>query len=126
MTDLWNLPTGKRLEETKMSVRTLPRVTPKMLERARKTWPESKAEDFEREGKLFRDKATDRLYRRVPGDPQAGGAGRQDVSTWFVSHDEAGDGIVYLIAADEPGSVVSTAVGEIGGRLAAAHEALVR
>jgi len=64
---------------------------------ARKTWPESRSDDFTREGKLFRDKATDTLYRRVPGDPLLGGAGREDVSTWFISYDEAGDGLVYLL-----------------------------
>lgn len=126
MTDLWNLPTGRQFKETAMAVRTLPRVTPKTLERARKTWPESRAEDFEREGRLFRDRGSGVLYRRVPGDPQTGGAGREDVATWFISADEAGDGVVYLIAADDPGSVTHSVVGEIGGRVAAAHEAVVR
>lgn len=124
--DLWNVPTGRQLTEEKMSIRALPRASVKSLERARKTWPESQADDFEREGKLFRDKGSGTLYRRVRGEPEAGGAGRDDISTWFVSYDEAGDGIVYLIAADNPGAVTHSVVGEIGGRRAAPHEAVVR
>jgi hypothetical protein len=124
--DLYAMPTGRRVEESAMSVRTLPRASAKVLERARRTWPEAMADDFEIEGKLFRDKGSGVVYRRVPGDPQLGGAGREDVSTWFVSHDDSGDGIVYLIVADNPGSVTRTVFGEIGGRLAAAHEGVMR
>jgi hypothetical protein len=62
----------------------------------------------------------------VAGDPQLGGAGREDVSTWFISHDALGDGIVYVRRADDPGAVVSVVQGEIGGRRAAAHEAVAR
>ena len=74
---------------------------------------------------MWRDKGSGTLYRRAPGDPQISGAGKEDVSTWFVSADEAGDGIVCLIADDDPGSVVRSVWGEIGGRPAAAHEAVV-
>lgn len=123
---LLNVPTGRRFEETAMSIRTLPRATARSLERARKTWPEARASDFDAEGKLFRDKASGVLYRRVPGDPQLGGAGREDAALFFISADEAGDGIVYLIAADNPGTVYSVVQGEIGGRAAAPHEAMVR
>ena len=99
-----DVPSGRRLEKEKMSIRVLPRATPKALERARKTWPEARADDFEPEGKLFRDKASGNLYRRAPGNPTLGGAGREDVDVWFVSHDEAGDGIVFLRATDNPGT----------------------
>ena len=109
-----------------MSIRGLPRASTKALTQARKTWPEARADDFEVEGKLFRDKATGTLYRRVPGDPALGGVGRDDASTWFVSYHEAGDGIVYLIEADSPGTVYSVVQGEIGGRAAAPHEGLMR
>lgn len=127
MTDLWTVPTGREFKEHATSIRTLPRATRKALERARKTWPEARAEDFEVDaGKRFRDRATGVVYRRVPGEPHLGGAGREDVDVWFVSGDETGDGIVYLRAEDNPGSVVSTAHGEVGGRQAGAHEAVVR
>jgi hypothetical protein len=122
--ELYNMPTGRRVEEAKMSLHTLPRATPKALERARRTWPEARGEDFTREGRLFREKASGVAYRRVPGDPQLGGAGREDVSTFFVSVDETGDGVVYLVAADNPGSVVSTTIGVMEGRPALPHEAL--
>ena len=91
MTEPWgmDLPVGRKFEETAMAVRTLPRATPKALERARKTWPEARAEDFTHEGRLFRDKASGIVYRRVGGDPQLGGAGKEDVTTWFISHDES-------------------------------------
>jgi hypothetical protein len=39
---LFNMPTGRRVEETAMSIRTLPRATDKALERARKTRIESR------------------------------------------------------------------------------------
>lgn len=110
-----DVPTGRRLEETAMSIRTLPRASTKALERARRTRPESRDADYEVEGRLFIDKASGIAYRRVPGDPQAGGVGRDDISTWFVAGDELGDGIVYLLAADAPGSVVSQEVGTVGG-----------
>ncbi len=103
------------LEDEKMSVRTLPRASAKALERARRMWPEARAEDFEKATKYhWRDKATGNLFRRVPGDPQAGGVAK-DIDVWFLSGDELGDGIVYLLAADAPGSVVSSKVGSIGG-----------
>lgn len=123
---LFDMPTGRRVDEPKMAIRVLPRVSAKALERARKTWPESQSGDFEREGKLFRDRATGTLFRRVPGDPGLGGSGREDVSVWFISADDLGDGIVYLIEADNPGAVHSVVQGEIGGRPAAPHEAMVR
>ena len=71
MSELWDVPTGGLLEESKTTIRNLPRASAKAIQKARGTWPEAKSDDFEREGKLFRDKATDTLYRRVPGDPQA-------------------------------------------------------
>jgi len=127
MTDLFNLPTGRELRTPAMAIRVLPRASGKTLERARKTWPEANAADFEVEGKLFRDKGSGIVYRRVQGDPQLGGAGREDVSTFFISHDgELGDGIVYLTPADNPGSVTHTFIGEVGGYEASGHEALVR
>ena len=89
MTDPWALPEGRVLEETKTSIRTLPRASAKTLERARRTWPEARPDDFEREGKLIRDKRSGVLYRRVPGDPTMGRAGAEDVSVFFVSFDEA-------------------------------------
>jgi hypothetical protein len=121
-----DVPSGRRLEELKTTIRVLPRATPKARAKARRTWPEADAGDFEPEGKLFRDKGTGVVYRRVGGDPQAGGTAREDVSTWFISADDDGDGIVYLLAEGSPGSVVSTEVGEIGGRPAAAHEGVAR
>jgi hypothetical protein len=126
MSNLWDLPTGRKLETERMSIRTLPRATTKSLDRARRTWPEAQAADFEHDGRLFRDKASGTVYRRVPGDPQAGGAGRDDVDTWFLSADESGDGIVYLIAAENPGSVTHSVVGDIYGRPAAPHEVMAR
>lgn len=123
--DLWyEAPTGRQLVDTGMGIRVLPRATPPALERARRTWPEARADDFDREGKLFVDKATGTAYRRVPGDPQLGGAGREDVSTWFISHDDAGSGICYLQKADTPDSVVSSELGDVGGRRMTAQDAL--
>jgi hypothetical protein len=128
MSDAWvDLPTGRQLQQPKMSIRTLPRASAKAIARARSTWPESQADDFQPVGKLFVDRATGIAYRCVPGDPQAGGAGREDVSVWFISHDdEYGDGLVYLRRDGDPGEVVHSVVGEIGGRPALAHEAVAR
>jgi hypothetical protein len=65
MTDLWEVPGGRKLEEAKMQIRVLPRAGAKAIERARRTWPEANAGDFEREGRLFRDRGSGILYRRV-------------------------------------------------------------
>ena len=92
----------------------------------KKTWPQARAEDFEPVGKTYIDRASGVAYRRVPGDPQLGGAGREDIDVWFVSHDPLGDGIAYLRADNNPGYVVSVVQGEIGGRPATSHEGGVR
>ena len=128
MSDQWyaELPSSRQVEDKATSIRTLPRATAKALERARQTWPEARAEDFEVEGKVFRDEATGVAYRRVAGDPNLGGAGREDVDVWFISYDEAGDGICYLRAEDNPGTVVSVVQGEMGNRRAAPHESVAR
>lgn len=126
MIDPWNVPTGRQLEEQGTTIRTLPKASAKTLEWARRTWTEAKASDFETVGKLYVDKASGVAYRRVPGDPQLGGAGREDVDVWFISHDKTGDGLVYLRGADNPGSVVSVPQGEIGGRQVTGHERGVR
>jgi hypothetical protein len=123
VTGFIDVPSGRRLEESRTTIRVLPRASDKALASARRTWPQSDAADFDRDGKLFRDKATGVAYRRVPGDPQAGG-GRGDIATWFISADDWGDGIVYLQRADDPGSVVTQDVGEIGGRRETAQDVM--
>jgi hypothetical protein len=110
-----DIPSGRRLEEERMSIRGLPRATAKALENARRTWPEAKADDFEREGKAWVDQATGIRYRRAAGDPGLGGASKESVDVWFISADKTGDGIVYLRREDNPGAVLSTAQGEFGG-----------
>ena len=71
MSGFINVPSGRRLEELKTTIRVLPRATAKALEKARRTWPEARANDFERKGKLWVDEGSDIAYRRVPGDPLA-------------------------------------------------------
>ena len=112
-----DLPSGGRLAGTKkMLIRVLPRATDKAVANARRTWPEAKADDFERRQKLWVDKATGIAYRRVSGDPMLGGADKEDIAVWFISGDEDGDGLVYLQKADEPGTVLTQDVGSVGGR----------
>jgi hypothetical protein len=119
-----DIPSGGKLEAKKMSIRVLPRATDKAVANARRTWPEATAADFERTGKLWVDKATGIAYRRVAGDPEAGGTGRADVAVWFISGDELGDGIVYLQKADAPGSALTEEIGEVGGRRMTAQDVL--
>ena len=126
MSELIDVPSGRQLEEPTTTIRMLPRASAKTLDRARRTWPEASAEDFEQVGKLYVDRASGVAYRRVPGDPQAGGAAREDVDVWFISHDPLGDGVVYLRRDGSPGSVVSVVQGELGGGLATSHEGAVR
>lgn len=117
-----DVPSGRQLGDHGTTIRVLPRATTKALAHASRTWPQAQAGDFEADGRVFRDRATGTVYHRVSGDPQLGGAAREDIDTWFVSADPTGDGIVYLIADGSPGSVVSTTVGEIGGRVAIPNE----
>ena len=67
----WGLdvPHGRQLEDVAAVIHQMPPATPWNLAHARKAWPEAKAEDFERQGKLFVDKASGLEYRHVRGHP---------------------------------------------------------
>jgi predicted short-subunit dehydrogenase-like oxidoreductase (DUF2520 family) len=60
--------------------------------------------------------------RAAAGSAQRRGTPALSVTTWFVSADELGDGIVYLQKADDPGSAVLQEIGEVGGRRLTAQE----
>lgn len=76
---------------------------PERVAEAGRCWPEARASDFEQTGKRrFVDRATGRLYRRVPGAPllAVGSEANRGISTWFV----AGGTIVFLEPDGFPGS----------------------
>jgi hypothetical protein len=75
MSNGWiDVPQGRVLEEERATIRGLPRASAKALAQARKMWPEAQAQDFEKVSKyVWADKASGRRYRRLGGDPVAGG-----------------------------------------------------
>ena len=77
--------TGRRLEKETMSVRVLPRATPKAIERARKAWPQADAGDFDSPPQELDCLGLDplRFRRRINLDLEAllGGPAVSDVSS---------------------------------------------
>jgi hypothetical protein len=75
--------------------------TPENVQAARRSWPEGRAEDFEKIGKRrYLDKATGVEFKHEHGCPLlgVGGAAQEDIDCWFIS----GERLVFLRRADRP------------------------
>ena len=99
-------PHGQRVEADMSRSGTLDtgsNAWPERLLEARRAWPEARSEDFEqvdRRGRLFRDRATNTVYRRLSGAPilDIGSEATRGVSCFFVRGGE----IIVLRPSDFP------------------------
>ena len=78
-------------------VRSLPRATPDAIKFASRSWPQGRAEDFDRDGREFVDRATGARYRIAPGNPLL--SEHVDVADVFVVID---DSLMFLRLVDRP------------------------
>ena len=107
------LPASPRPGNLIGEVRSLPKADEESVKFALRTWPQGRADSFDRAGRVWTERATGIVYKLVRGNPLAGwdtdtGA---DAADLFVVED---DSIWFLRRIDRP-DTRSVSVGTIGG-----------
>ena len=124
---LGNAPVGRRLEtrdraEVVGTIDLFPAATAENVEVARRHYLEARPEDFDRPTRrIWRDRASGREYRRLPGSPLTDAKHKDDGAVFYVD----GDVLVFLrLRGAQPADSVelgNLTSGEVNPRLVPAN-----
>ena len=110
-----DVPVGRKLEGSPArkgylgEMRPMPKATGEAIKYAARQWPQGRADEFDRDGRTWTDRATGVVYKLVHGSPLQGDD--EDAADLFVVEDDV---IWFLRRADRP-QAKSVTVGTLWG-----------